>query len=232
MSILEAPRSSNDSNGNGYGGDGNDGIEGDTAEVLPWWRNPVNVVVIAIAVAVLAGAAGLVIGNNRALADPNATDVGFLQDMRVHHEQAVQMGLLFLDRPDTEPALQTIAREVVVGQNIEIGRMIQMLRGFGESEVNESDTAMAWMGHPVESAKMPGMATQDQLISLATASGGNADEIFVTLMSAHHQGGVHMAEQAADAAGVDDVRLMARQIAEGQRHEIDEMNTLLARSAA
>ena len=58
------------------------------------------------------------------------------------------------------------------------------------------------------------------------------DEIFVTLMSAHHQGGVHMAEQAADAAGVDDVRLMARQIAEGQRHEIDEMNTLLARSAA
>ena len=42
------------------------------------------------------------VGNNNAIPDPNATDVGFLQDMRVHHEQAVQMSQIYLDRPETD----------------------------------------------------------------------------------------------------------------------------------
>ncbi len=198
--------------------------------VLPWWRSPLNLAVVLLAAVVLAAGIGYVVGNNRALPDPGSTDIGFLQDMRVHHEQAVQMSLIYLDRPDTAPTLQTTAREIVVGQNMEIGRMIQLLRGFGASEVNETDVGMAWMDEPVALDRMPGLATEDDIDALRRAVGPEADEVFVALMTAHHQGGVHMAEHASEHATTDEVRRMARSMALVQTEEIEEMAALLAAS--
>lgn len=202
----------------------------DDGVVLAWWHNPVNLIALALAIGLLAAAGGFVIGNNRALPDPTATDVGFLQDMRLHHEQAVQIGLIFLDLDDTDPALQTTAREIIVGQNIEIGRMIQLLRSFGESEVNETDLAMGWMSEPVPQDRMPGLATEADLRALRAARGAESDEIFVRLMTAHHEGGIHMADHAAQYAATSEVTLMARQMADGQREEIIEMGQLLTAS--
>jgi uncharacterized protein (DUF305 family) len=203
---------------------------GSDTELLPWHRNPVNLISILLAVAVLAGAIGWVVGNNRAIADPNATDIGFLQDMRVHHEQAVQMSLIYLADDDTDRNLAIVAREILIGQNIEIGRMIQMLRGFGESEVNETDLGMAWMNEPVALDRMPGMATQSDLEALADATGAEANVLFVRLMSAHHQGGIHMAEYAATHGATEEVRLMASKMASSQAEEITELARLLAMS--
>lgn len=202
----------------------------DTTEddaVLPWWRNPVNIVVILLAAVVLAAAAGYVVGNNRALPDPNATDVGFLQDMRFHHEQATQLSLIYLAKPDADGDLATVARSIIVGQQLEVGRMIQLLRDFGESEINESDLAMAWMDEPVPLERMPGLATQDDIEALVAARGAEADQTFVRLMTAHHRGGIHMAEHAAEHAGTSEVRLMAGQMADAQRDEILEIERLL-----
>ena len=199
-------------------------------DILPWWQSPLNLALVLLTAVVLALGAGYVIGNNRALPDPGPTDIGFLQDMRVHHEQAVQMALIYLDRPDTAPALQTTAREIVVGQIMEIGRMIQLLRDFGASEVNETDVAMAWMNEPVSLDRMPGLASEADIDALRRAVGAEADEVFVTLMTAHHQGGVHMAEHAAGHASVDEVRAMARSMAMVQNEEIEEMAALLAAS--
>lgn len=206
--------------------DNGDGSGDDEIMVLPWWQNPFNLVALIIAVAVLGGGLGYLIGNNSAIPDPNATDVGFLQDMRVHHEQAVQMSFIYLNDDDVDVNLATIAREIVVGQNMEIGRMIQLLRDYGKPEVNETDLSMSWMGEPVATDRMPGLATQDDLQSLADASGHAADVMFVQLMTAHHQGGIHMADHAAEHAGTAEVRLMAEQMASGQREEIDEMARL------
>lgn len=202
----------------------------DDIEVLPWWQNPVNLVTIVVAIAVLAGTLGFVIGNNRTLPNANRTDVGFLQDMRVHHEQAVQLSFIFLADQGTDGDLRTIAREIVVGQNIEIGRMIQLLRDFGEPEVNDSDLAMAWMNDPVDVDRMPGLATQSDIDALVAAQGADADRIFVQLITAHHQGGIHMADYAADHAGTSEVRLMAQQMASSQREELVEMGNLLTAS--
>lgn len=213
----------------------NDGLP-DDVEMLPWHRNPANLVVLLLAAAVLAGALGWVIGNNTALDDPDETDIGFLQDMRVHHEQAVQMSLIYLDGMADESGIDRnlgiVAREILVGQNIEVGRMIQMLRGFGESEVNETDLAMTWMGEPLPLDRMPGLATNDDLEALAAATGDEADALFVQLMSAHHEGGIHMAEHAATHAATDEVRLMATQMAATQTEEISELSRLLVAARA
>ena len=61
--------------------------EPDEVETLPWWQSKLNMGVLAVAIALLCGALGWVIGNNQATPDPNPVDIGFLQDMRTHHEQ-------------------------------------------------------------------------------------------------------------------------------------------------
>ena len=197
--------------------------------ILPWWRSRLNLAVIALAVAVLFGGLGYVVGNNQALPDPTATDNGFLQDMRYHHEQAVQISLIFINTIETDPDLRTIAREIIIGQNIEIGRMIQMLRDFGQPEANQSDLAMGWMGgSPMALDSMPGLASESDLGALRHARADDANVMFVRLMTAHHEGGIHMAERAATHAGSSEVRAMAASMVSSQRNEIAELAVLLA----
>ena len=204
----------------------------DDIVLLPWWRNPLNLIMGALALFALGGAIGFVWGNNSAIPDPNAVDAGYLQDMRYHHEQAVQISLIFLEVPGTNPALRTTAREIVVGQDIEIGQMVQLLRGFGKAESIETELAMAGWGAPAPLSRVPGLAVDADLERLGKASGPQADELFVTLMVAHHQGGVHMARYAQANAATPEVRRMAKQTIGSQLDEIDEMNKLLAAEKA
>ena len=204
----------------------------DDVIVLSWWHNPVNLIVMGIGLILVVGALGWVLGNNHAQPDPNDVDVGFLQDMHWHHDQAVQMALIYLSDTGTDPALRQAAEEILVGQNQEIGLMIQMLRDFGKADTNETDTGMAWMGDPTPLDSMPGMATEAQLDQLGQASGAEADQLFVQLMTAHHQGGIHMADDAAQHANESQVRDLARQISGSQAEEILELQQLLQASTA
>jgi uncharacterized protein (DUF305 family) len=206
--------------------DSRHGVDDSAIAVLPWWRSPVNLASIAIALVILAAGFGYVVGNNRAIDDPNAVDVGYLQDMRFHHEQAVQMSLIYLDKAQQDTDLALMAVDTVISQNIEIGRMIQLLREFGQPEINETDLAMAWMNEPLPLERMPGLATDDDIIALLEADGARAHEIFVRLMTAHHQGGIHMSDHAAEHASTAEVRLMASKIAAGQRDELAEMSRM------
>jgi uncharacterized protein (DUF305 family) len=200
----------------------------DEIETRPWWHSKLNLGVLAMAIAVLCGALGWLVGNNRAIPDPNRVDVGFLQDMRTHHEQAVNLSLYYLELPDTNAELRVIAREIVFGQSIEIGRMIQLLRLYGDAETNESDVAMTWMNEPTPADRMPGLASDADIDKLLASSGKAADQLFVDLMVAHHQGGLHMAQYAVDHANEIEVRRFAYSMVVGQTGEIDELRALIA----
>ena len=194
--------------------------------VLAWWRSPINLIAIVLATAVLAAGTGFIVGERNATPRPNAVDVGFLQDMRTHHEQAVEMSLVFISLPNTSAALGTIAREIVFMQGIDIGRMIQLLRDYGQPEANESGTAMTWMNESVPEDRMPGMASGSDQETLLQASGARADAVFAALMIAHHQGGIHMADYAAANAATAEVRQAAADMSSGQADEIDEIQRL------
>lgn len=200
--------------------------------VLPWWQRPINIVVVLVAAALIAGMIGWLIadsGNDVASSD---VDVGFLQDMRVHHEQAIETSFSFLDRPDTDPRLRTVAKAIIFDQGIEIGVMLQLLAEMAAPTVSDDGTAMSWMGHTVEPSAMPGMASAEQLEELASATGAEADELFVELMTAHHQGGIDMATEAAARADNDDVERFASSWARNQQSEIVELEGLLPEPAA
>lgn len=205
-------------------GDGDD----DDVIVLPWWQHPVNILTLVLTAAIMAAMIGWMIGGNSSRSPHNEVDTGFLQDMRLHHEQAIFMGFVYRDLPDTSPEIRAVAASIVQGQSIEVGRMIQLLREFGEDEARDLDeTAMTWMGMVADATSMPGMASEAELDALIASSGAEADELFVELMIEHHEGGIEMAEFAIEQAGNDEVRLMAESMASSQRGEIAELLSLV-----
>ncbi len=106
--------------------------------------------------------------------------------------------------------------------------MLQLLDDMDAPSVAEDGQSMAWMGHPMDSSEMPGMASEDDLDRLATAEGAEADELFVELMSAHHEGGIEMATEAAERAENEEVRRFALGVGDEQQSEIVELEGLLA----
>jgi uncharacterized protein (DUF305 family) len=132
------------------------------------------------------------------------------------------------DGSDSRSTLRLIAREIIVNQSNESGRMVQLLRQFDAAETNETDQVMGWMGEPTPLAQMPGYATDEQMQSLQQSRGAEADRIFAELMIAHHKGGVHMADHAGMHGSNEEVRLMAKSMVKAQTGEIAEMEKLLA----
>lgn len=202
--------------------DGDGGDDGPEI-VLPWWQHPFNILTMVVTALLVAGMIGWMIGDDGGRPAHNEVDTGFLQDMRLHHEQALDISRAFLAADDTEGGLAVIAQSIIQGQTLEVGRMVQMLRFFGESEANEGTTSMAWMGMSTEVGMMPGMASDADIERLATLSGRSADELFATLMIEHHQGGVHMAEFAAEHGESPEVRALATSIVQAQQGEIAEI---------
>lgn len=201
----------------------------DDGDVEPWWHAPWRLAVLGLAFAFLAGAVGFAVGARLAEDRPNSVDVGFLQDMRFHHDQAVAMSLLMVKKPldDGNPTVRIIAEELLLGQQIESGVMVGLLSSWGKPEANESGTAMAWMDEPVPLERMPGLATEANMDDLAAARGAEADQLFLQLMIAHHEGGLHMAEVAASDAAIADTRDFAAALVRNQQDEITEMRTFL-----
>jgi uncharacterized protein (DUF305 family) len=118
-----------------------------------------------------------------------------------------------------------IAQEIISSQSQELAAMNGYLNQAGGTSVaGDGSVAMAWMGHPVRPADMPGMPTKAELAQLDASSGLAADDLFTHFMIRHHAGGIAMAEYAAAHGQHSGVRNLARTMANVQRTEINEMN--------
>jgi uncharacterized protein (DUF305 family) len=186
-------------------------------------RSPVSTVALFVAVVVLAAIGGYVL---RSLQTPDAdsVDVGFARDMSEHHRQAVEMSRLLYDRTDDE-VMRSLAYDIMITQQGQIGIMSGYLNAWGQP-ITDLGPRMTWMGMSVEGL-MPGMATRQQMNTLAAADGVEAEIIFLQLMIPHHISGVDMAQAAADDAQTEMVRNLARGMAEAQDSEIRYMQELL-----
>ena len=196
--------------------------------VLPWWQNPLNFIALGLSMLILGAGIGYYFGDSSATPKTNKVDIGFLQDMRYHHDQAVQMAYFYQTSvSDPHPRLNIIAEEILLSQQLENGRMVQLLRSFREVEANDTGTAMAWMGHAMPIDDMDGLASQSELDSLAAASGDDASRIFATLMIKHHNGGVAMANYAIEYGSNSDVINMAKSMVTGQQAEVSQLQAIL-----
>ena len=202
--------------------------------------------VAAVITALLLVAASLVIGRLSAPVDDSPIDTsveaGFARDMQVHHLQAVDMSFTVRDLTD-DSAVRLLAYDIATSQSQQAGQMFGWLATWGLSQA-ASEPSMTWMTRPTldgggghdmgggetmtPGGTMPGLATAEQLASLKAATGVEAERIFLTLMIAHHKGGVEMAEalleRSTDRVETD----FARGIVKAQTSEIDLMENMLA----
>jgi uncharacterized protein (DUF305 family) len=155
-------------------------------------------------------------------------DARFMQDMILHHHQAVQMSDLVRDRTNTQQLLD-IAGRIEASQADEIAFMRDWLIERGETAPDPASDphAMHGGGH----GTMAGMATPEEMDALAAARGTAFDMLFLELMIAHHEGAVDMVDHLLDQRGsaydpvlfefVGDVR-------SEQRAEVRRMDAVLA----
>lgn len=195
------------------------------ANELTGLTKPILVALVA-AVAFLAAVVGYLVGQPDA-PGRSSIDVGFYQDMTTHHEQAVEMALLELTNGQEKVVLD-FAREVLLFQRYELGRMDDSLVRWGASGERPA-TAMRWMNAAVPYASMPGLATDAEMDELATAQGRASDGLFLKLMAAHHRGGIHMSQYASTHAKDHVVRDLATVMAKNQAAEINEYRTTAIR---
>src|SRR2546421_7398397 len=62
-------------------------------------------------------------GSASAAASPGTVDIGFSQAMSVHHQQAVYMSQIVLQRPGASPEIRALANTIIQAQLQEIGWM-------------------------------------------------------------------------------------------------------------
>jgi uncharacterized protein (DUF305 family) len=158
---------------------------------------------------------------------PQPVDVGFAADMYTHHEQAVLMSLTIMDKT-ANAGVRSHAVKIAAGQRRESGMFEQFLVDRGVGFIDPRRTVMGWMGEPVPADQMPGLATADELVALNAATGEDADRLFLDLMIRHHEGGIHMAEYAAEHAETQSVRDLASRIVLDQRRELNDLDQLRA----
>lgn len=170
---------------------------------------------------------------------PTEVDIGFAQDMIVHHQQAVVMAAYARERTASDE-VRALAGTIDAAQQREIGQMTGWLQSWGEP-IQSDRLPMAWMedsdgsghGRHEEAGSMPGMASPAEMDQLVNLTGARLDARFLRLMTRHHEGGLPMAKDAARRAGTAYVRATARTIVSDQQREIDLMRMLLqSRSAS
>lgn len=208
------------------------------------WRNPLvlTLAVLSLAAVVVAGLA--VRGAfGPYVPEPGSVDVGFSQDMSVHHRQAVEMASWARDNT-TDPRIRQLAFDIESTQNRQVGIMQGWL-GLWNAPTLPTGGHMAWMGqagHAGHSmagmdaggsmSRMPGMASTEDLARLRATPPPQLDVVFLQLMLRHHEGGVSMLEYGRDHAEVAEVRNLATQMLIAQTAESQLMTSLLAQRGA
>jgi uncharacterized protein (DUF305 family) len=157
-------------------------------------------------------------------------DVRFMQDMIVHHAQAIVMVSLVQDRL-ADAQVRSLAARISDEQRPEIDAMAKWLEGHGKSVPPQAANPEYGAGASHDHEGMPGMASQAQLTQLAEVSGREADSLWLQLMTAHHEGALAMVVQQHRDGTDDVVTQMGDEIHVTQSVQIGYMREMLDRLA-
>jgi len=153
--------------------------------------------------------------------------------MQTHHNQAVEMSMLVLDRT-RDPQVRTLAGDILLTQQQQVGQMYGWLELWALPQTS-TQPAMSWMNgvHTgsiamPDGARMPGMATSVQLTLLEDSAGRTADRLYLQLLIPHHRGALGMASDAAENAGSPQVRRLAQTMVDSQTAELKVLHQMLA----
>ena len=165
----------------------------------------------------------------RATLPPHSpADTQFMQNMIMHHAQAVEMTAL-IDSHTQNKELHTLGARISRSQADEIKFMKRWLTARDES-TSPPMHHMPGMDMSSHQMLMPGMLTEKQMATLRKAKGQEFDKLFLRGMIQHHNGALIMVKELFDNAGAgQDAELFnfVTDVDSGQRAEIRIMQTML-----
>lgn len=153
----------------------------------------------------------------------NAQDVSFAQGMAMHHQQAIEMSDILLDKQGVNAKVAALATDIKNAQQPEIHQMNGWLKSWGEETMSGS---MSDMDHDMGSMG-GGMMSEADMTALKDASGAKASSLFLTQMTEHHNGAVAMAKTEVSEGKDADAVALAKKIIDDQTAQIAEMQDLL-----
>ncbi|WP_405532550.1 DUF305 domain-containing protein [Streptomyces avidinii] len=155
---------------------------------------------------------------------PNAADHAYVSRMIEHHRQALTMSSLAPERAATD-GVKRLAERITAAQKPEIGAMEKWLARYpAPAAAPSAGSGGHAQGH--DHGAMPGMATEQQIKELTEAGGADFDRLFLTLMTAHHEGAVKMAGEALAGGNNVAVEEMATEVVATQSAEIHRMRAM------
>jgi uncharacterized protein (DUF305 family) len=163
-------------------------------------------------------------------------DVSFMQNMIVHHSQAVDMGVLIPDRSDHK-GVRLMGHRIAITQSSEIEMMRTWLRRRGQELEAPEGHSHHHGGHRASGASgddvpiMTGMLSAKQMRELAATKGREFDRLFLSGMILHHQGALDMVENllVEEGAGEDaEMSEFLASIVADQSTEILRMQAMLS----
>ncbi|WP_413451265.1 DUF305 domain-containing protein [Georgenia phoenicis] len=152
----------------------------------------------------------------------NDADTMFAQMMIVHHEGAIEMADLAVEKADSEE-VRSLAERISAAQGPEIEKMTSWLEAWGE----ETSPMGGMEGMDHGDMDMEGMSQEEAMAELESLSDAEFDQRFLELMIAHHRGAVDMAQEELDGGENPEALDLAQKIIDDQQAEISEMEELL-----
>ena len=153
----------------------------------------------------------------------NDADTQFAQLMIVHHEGAIEMAALAVERA-SRTEVTALAQRIQAAQGPEIDLMTGWLTSWGE----ETSHDMSMDGMDMGGMDMDGMSQSEVMDELSNLDGAEFDQAFLERMVAHHRGAIEMSEQEKAEGANPDAVALAGAIIDAQTTEIAEMQDLLA----
>lgn len=165
---------------------------------------------------------GMIGGNQNAgsIGMMGAIDRHFIEQMIPHHEGAIAMAALALEKA-TRPEIKTIAGAIIEAQNKEIRDMSGWYKDWFKTEVPNGVSAM--MGGGMMSGSGMHMGGQEDVRTLENAN--DFDRAFIEAMIPHHQLAVMMAQMLKSGTNRPEMLSLADNIIESQSKEIREMQS-------
>lgn len=167
----------------------------------------------------------------------NSQDATFVVDMVAHHQQAIDMAQMVPSHTNNAQ-VRALAAQIEAAQGPEIAKMNAWLAEWNAgTSAGPSSTSpsgghdMSGMDHsgPTSSAGPmgPGMMSAQEMADLESKSGAAFDQMWLTMMIAHHEGAVTMSEQELAQGENAQVKALAQGIITAQDKEIAEMKAML-----
>ena len=156
----------------------------------------------------------------------SAADIAYAQQMIPHHAQAIVLADLAASKA-ASPEVKALAVQIKAAQDPEIQVMNTWLTAWGAEPIGDMDGSDS--GHAGHGMDMgDGMMSEQDMAALAALDGAAFDQMWLTMVVAHHEGAIAMAQQILVTSANAEVRVLAQAVIDGQSAEIATIQKLLS----